>query len=168
MPNPTNITVTSRATAVPLLSTETVVFKSRKSLWLMIVPLFFIIAVVVLLVFALQIQLVGFNSQLKMYLYIGIAVVTFFITTIIVLDWLSTIYTLTNRRVQWRFGIIGEQTKTIALNQITNTKLTIGIFGRIFNYGNITIEAANINSTIIFKGISSAKIKKDQIDTTLN
>lgn len=165
MPDPTNITVTSRATAVPLLSTETVIFKARKSVWPMFISLFtvIVISVALIVVIAIQLKQFGFSR----YLEIGIAVVSGFIGLIVVLDWLTTIYTLTNRRVQWRFGIIGEQTKTITLNQVTDSRVLIGIAGRVFNYGDVIVEAAHINSTIVFKTIPSPQTKKELIDSAL-
>jgi uncharacterized membrane protein YdbT with pleckstrin-like domain len=165
---PTNITVTNRANPVPLLSTESVVFKSRKSTWLLATPLFIVVVIGVVLILVVNFQIKSSLGNLSNYLVLAIAVVTGFISLIIVLDWLTTVYTLTNRRVQWRFGIVGEQTKTITLNQITNTKVMIGIFGRALNYGDVVIEAANINSNITFKAIPNPNTKKEQIDNAQN
>ena len=130
----------------------------------MVIPLFIVIAISTALIITIIIQLKGF--YFSTYLEFGIAIVSGFILWIIVLDLLTTIYTLTNRRVQWRFGIIGEQTKTITLNQVTDSRVLIGITGRVFNFGDVIVEAAHINSTIIFKAIPAPETKKELIDNT--
>ncbi|MFA6082361.1 MAG: PH domain-containing protein [Patescibacteria group bacterium] len=162
-PNPQVIT-TTRATAVPMLSSETEIFRVHKSYFFLIAPIIFVSLVGIALIIAINVLSNQIPTNLINYLRIGIIAMIVFIDALIWFDWLTTIYTLTNRRIQYRFGVIGEQTKTIALDQITDNKVVIGIFGRIFNYGDVVIDAAHINSTISFKGIGSAESRKDQID----
>lgn len=165
-PDPVFVT-TTRATAVPLLPSEQVIFQVRKHLLFLITPI--ILMTVVAGALFIVAGTLALPSQLVGGLRIGIAVVTLFIDLLIFLDWLGTTYLLTNRRVQFRFGIIGEQTKTIALGQITDTRVLIGVLGRIFNYGTVVVEAANINSEIQFRNISSAETRLEQInDAKLN
>jgi len=160
-PQPMFVTSTN-ATAVPLLATETEIFRVRRSVLFLIVPIIVVSTIGIALFLVLNAA--GLPSQLLSGVRIGLIVAIVFIDLLILLDWLTTVYLLTNRRVQFRFGIIGQQTKTIALEQITNTEVQIGIFGRLFNYGTIEIDAANINSIILFRGISAPDTRKGQID----
>ncbi|GEM_PF-3152728 len=163
MPPPILVT-TTHATPIPLMGSETTIFQVRRSIVLLIIPLLF----VTLIGLALYLTVSSLGGVLPAsfitFLHIGIIVAVAFIDLIIFVDWLTTLYTLTNYRVQFRFGIVGQQTKTIALQQVTNTKVEIGIIGRIFGYGSVVIEAANINSTITFRGIAGADGRKQQID----
>ncbi len=160
-PNPTFIT-TTRATAIPLLASETLIFKIRKSLLFLIFPILFVSAAGIVL--SIVFNTISFPNQLTFFIRVGIIVAIIFVDLVIALDWLTTVYTLTSRRVQFSFGIIGQQVKTISLEQVTDATSQFGIFGRIFGYGTISIVAANINSVILFKGISAPKAKLDLIN----
>lgn len=160
-PNPMFVT-TTRATAIPFSANESVIFKIRKSVLFLLVPIVLVSVVGVSL--AVVINSLALPNQIATILRLGIVVAIIFVDLVMILDWLTTTYTLTNRRVQFEFGIISHQTKTITLSQITDVQDQIGILGRIFNYGNVRIEAANINSEILFRGISSPGTRKSQID----
>lgn len=165
MPPDSTFVTTTRATAVALLSSETVIFRVRKDILFLIIPLILMTGIGVALF--LVINALHVVPILIPYVRLGVLVVTLFIDLIIFLDWLGTVYTLTNRRVQYRFGIVGEQNKTISLNQITDSRVQISILGRIFNYGSVIIEAANINSQITFRGIKAPEDRLNQINSQL-
>ncbi len=162
MPPAPSFVTTTAATPLPLLATETVLFQIRRSVLFLIVPVAIVSALGLALAFIAG--RLGVPNQLFLALRIGIIIAILFIDLIIVLDWLTTVYLLTNRRVQFRFGIVGQQTKTIALEQITDAKVVIGIFGRLFNYGDVVIDAANINSQIVFHAITSPATRLEQIN----
>ncbi len=160
-PQPT--VVTTNATAAPLLSTETVIFRVRRSILFLLVPIIVVTIIGAILFFVVG-TITGLTVTFIPGLRLALIVVVLFIDILIFLDWFTTIYLLTDRRVQFRFGIIGEQTKTIALNQISDARTQIGIFGRLFNYGTVVIEAANLNSQMLFTGISSPEVRLQQIN----
>ena len=61
---------------------------------------------------------------------------------------------VTNKRVVFRFGIISRKTEELDRSAIESVELSQGIWGRIFNYGNIKIRGRGIGD-IDFKGIDS-------------
>lgn len=163
-PSPTFIT-TTRATAVPMLASESLIFKTRRSVLFLILPIIFVSVVGVVL--AIVFNQISLSDQIVLFMRLGIIVAIVFVDLVIVLDWLTTQYTLTSRRVQFSFGIIGQQVKTISLEQVTSADTQFGILARIFGYGTILIVAANINSQISFKGISDPKTKLDLINAAV-
>jgi len=87
-----------------------------------------------------------------------------FVGLMIFLSWIRTEYILTSKRVEWRFGIIGQSVLSIALDHIENILLSISIIGRIFNFGNIKIEPAGLTSSIKFSEVSDPQRRKEQIE----
>ncbi len=161
---PANLFVTTtRASALPFLSNETVIFRLRRSLLFLILPIL-IVSLVGLALYLVITSQSGLPSTLANPIRFGIIGITLFIDLLIFLDWFTTTYVLTNRRVQYQFGIVGRQTKTISLEQITNSTVKISLFGRLFNFGNVVIDAANINSQIIFGSITNASTHLEQIN----
>jgi uncharacterized membrane protein YdbT with pleckstrin-like domain len=52
----------------------------------------------------------------------------------------STEFAITNKRVIAKFGLISRQTIELNLSKIESLNVTQGLFGRIFNYGQITVN----------------------------
>jgi len=160
MPNELVYT-TTKSYALPLLNKEDVVFASRKNFIFLIVPFLIATLAIGILGFILITQL---PDRFLTWARLVCTVLVLFVDIIIVLDWATTVYLVTNKRIQYRFGIIGERVLTIPVKEITDTSLEIGLLGRIFNYGTVRIESANLNSTILFRNIPSAEEKKNEID----
>ena len=171
MPNtPTVVSVSSRATSIPLLAQEQLIFRLRPAL---IIPLSFILfiwAIGGLFLWAL----INFNVldgvpiiTPRIFTIIFVATLAF-VGLAIFLSWLNTEYILTNQRVEWRFGILGEKVISIALGNIENITVGYNILGRIFNYGDLKIEPAGIGTIINFKGITRPEIRKRQIENSIS
>ena len=166
MPHSSVISVSSSASPMPLLAGETIIFRTRPAF---IIPLSFILLLwavgglfLWLLVRFGTLELIPFVSALTAeIIYLA---VFFLVGLIIFLSWLNTEYILTSKRVEWRFGIIGKGTVSIALEKIQNIVLTVSIIGRIFNFGNLKIEPAGIISSIKFGGIGDPQTRKEQIE----
>lgn len=152
---------TTKSYALPLLPNEKLIFALRKNFVFLLAPaIFATIAIGVLGFIMLSIIPSGFI----MWARIVLIFVVLFVDLIIVLDWSTTVYLVTDKRIQYRFGIVGEKVLTIPVDQITDTALEISLLGRLFNYGTVRIESANLNSTILFRNISNASERKNQID----
>lgn len=165
MPNPV-VSVSSSASPMPLISGEEIIFRNRPNF---IISLFLMVLLILVggaLIFILMnygaLDKLPFISPMTFILIFAGAIL--FVDLAIFLTWLNTEYILTSKRVEWRFGIIGEKTISIVLTNIESISLKQSIVGRIFNYGDITIEPAGISTTINFNGISNPKDKKDQIE----
>ncbi len=167
--NSTVVSVSSRATSMPLLAQEQLIFRLRPAI---IIPLSFILfiwAVGGLFLWALiNFKVLDGVPVITPRIFISIYIAAFaFVGLAIFLSWLNTEYILTNQRVEWRFGIIGEKAISISLGNIENITLNFNLLGRIFNFGDIKIEPAGISTSIIFKGITDPNNRKEQIENAI-
>lgn len=167
MPNSSTVaSVSSAATSLPLLSNEQIIFRARPHF---IIPFSFILAIwavgTLFLWLLIKFEIINFIPQISPLIIEIIYISAFvFVGLIIFLSWLKTEYILTSKRVEWRFGIIGQSVLSIALGHIENILLSISIIGRIFNFGNIKIEPAGLTSSIKFNGIADPQKHKEQIE----
>ena len=70
----------------------------------------------------------------------------------------SSEYTLTNKRVHSRQGLIARRANDANFDKITDTSLSQGTIGRILNYGDVGINTAgSIGYEVIFRGVSDPK-----------
>ena len=167
---PTNIVSFSKSISpIPLFSGENIIFQKRPNFLIpssLIVFLWIIGASLFWAFYQMKLfKLLTFtNLETILYVYIGVFL---FVGLCIFLSWYKTIYTLTNKRIEWTFGVIGQGAISIPLDHIENIYLKYSIIGRIFNFGNITIEPAGLSTRIIFSGISDAKNRKKDIETAL-
>ncbi|MDN5894200.1 MAG: PH domain-containing protein [Nocardioides sp.] len=58
-------------------------------------------------------------------------------------DWLTTTYTFTNRRLLVRSGFIAKEGRTIPLNRISGVDFEIGVIDRIFGCGTLVVTDAS-------------------------
>ena len=69
-------------------------------------------------------------------------IIPIIVVGIIYLTKSSTIYAITNKRVIGRSGIISEDFKSSTFKHITSLRVKQGIIGKLFNFGNITIDTS--------------------------
>jgi len=62
----------------------------------------------------------------------------------------STKYAITNKRVMRRSGIISDDVKSSTFKHITSLRVKQGIFGKLFNFGNIGIDTSGSGSGFEF------------------
>lgn len=74
-----------------------------------------------------------------------------FLIIVLYLDWRFNRFYLTNLRLIKERGIIGKQFMTINLDNIENITCSYGILGRIFGYGNLTVESAGTYGKMAFE-----------------
>lgn len=169
MPQPSVVSVSSSASPMPLLADEEIIFRAKPNF---IIPLSLILLVwtvgglflLLIINFGALNSLFFISPMVFKVIYLS---AFFFVGFIVFLSWLNTEYLLTNKRVEWRFGIIGEKVVGIALEKIQNIVLQIGIIGRIFNFGNIEVEPAGISYSVKFGGISKPTLHKNQIEEAM-
>lgn len=164
---PENITATSNATPLPLVTNEQVLFLTRPSF---IITFFFILALwlsgAALLYVIVSTHVLNSITFINHNVLIIIYIAAFlFVALIIYLSWLNTEYILTNRRVELRFGIISSGTVSIALENIQSVSVSVGVIGFILNFGTIRIEPAGLITPINFRGIPHPKLYAEQIES---
>lgn len=71
------------------------------------------------------------------------AVVIFWWVVRPVVNWLTTTYTFTNRRLLARSGFIAKEGRTIPLNRISGVDFEIGVIDRIFGCGTLVVADAS-------------------------
>ena len=84
----------------------------------------------------------------------------FFISLVFYLDWKFNRLYLTNFRLIKERGIIGKRFMSIRLEGYRRHYLHFRHLGKIFGYGDLTIESAGTQGKMVFKGISKAKEDK--------
>ncbi|MCF0117243.1 MAG: PH domain-containing protein [Bacilli bacterium] len=75
--------------------------------------------------------------------------------------YIGTEYVITNKKVHEKYGLISTHTDEMPLTRIENITCTYSFWGKLFNYGTVCIQGANINN-VIFKYVKDAEqVKKD-------
>lgn len=78
-----------------------------------------------------------------------------------------TEYTLTNKRVVTKTGVISRNTEEMRLSKVETVEIRQSILGRIFGYGNVIITGTGI-SNVVFSYISKPIQVKKEIELQLN
>ena len=151
---------------VPLLTDEQVIFSVHPSL----LPVVALVVGIVLAggLLSVLFEAIGIADTLGVpsFRQLGIVLpllVAGLVSLLVFLNWLNTIYTLTTLRVQWEFGILGEQVRNIATGDIEAVQVDQGLIGRIFNFGDIVIRSAAQPIPIRFVQITSPGRRAEQI-----
>lgn len=87
-----------------------------------------------------------------------------FLALIFILEWLGTVYLVTSKRVEYRYGIFGIEEEEISLSDVQSVTFNQTLWGILFGFGNIKITSAAKNKFIIFKGISRPRSRANQIE----
>lgn len=148
----------------PNFPNETVIFQVRPSF----VPTFFMLVGLALLGGVLIIALAQAQNILSqtivMTIQLAVAVVNGFALLVVFLAWFSTIYSLTDKRVDERFGIIGQHSSSIGIKEISDIKVKIGIIGKIFGFGDVHVTGANETASVDFRTITNPRLRASQIE----
>lgn len=83
----------------------------------------------------------------------AIFAVLVFVILIILLSYATTVYSMTNYRFEYQFGILGTSHQFIELSRISSIEVNRGFAGRIFSYGDIVIEGDSPLSNFTFRNI---------------
>lgn len=151
-------------TPFPMLAGEEVIFRVRPSF----APTLFlligagVLGVVLILALNQTSSIIGANIVLI--LQGLIAIVVGFALLVIFLNWFTTFYTLTNKRVDERYGIIGQHSSSIGVKEISDIKVKIGVVGLLFSYGDVLVTGANETASVDFRYIGQPKLRASQIE----
>lgn len=94
-----------------------------------------------------------------------VAIALVFIDSIVIFSWQTTVYGLTNQRLDYRFGIIGSKKEFIETSRISSVEIHQGFLGKVLNYGDIVVEGDNPDSVFNFRNIAKPKFRLEQIKT---
>ncbi len=97
-------------------------------------------------------------------IYIGVAIFGILIGLTIYLVWYYSIYRLTTKRVENRFGVIGSREEEITLDDVQAVDVENNFWGAIFNFGTVIIKAAGASREVDFVNIHDAKKIANKIE----
>jgi len=75
-------------------------------------------------------------------------------------------YTLTNKRVVTKTGIISRDTEEMRLSKAETVEVKQSIIGRIFGYGDVTVTGTGISNVVFSYVAKPLQVKRD-IDSQL-
>lgn len=91
-----------------------------------------------------------------------------FVILIRFLEWLTTIYRLTTRRIQKDFGILRKTSLAIPVDEIETVDIQQSIFGRILGYGSVDMRATGgLIKAISFSSVSQPALRREQVEDAL-
>ncbi|MDP4015179.1 MAG: PH domain-containing protein [Candidatus Nanopelagicales bacterium] len=83
----------------------------------------------------------------------AVALVALFVLVVFVirpfLYWVTTQYVFTSRRIIVRSGLIARHGRDMPLSKVNNVSFDVSVFGRLLNYGTLTIDSASDEALII-------------------
>lgn len=153
--------------SLPLLPNENVIFKTRSSIFILIVKIIGLVLldiVITILFMRLDIAKILGLENYKSWINLAPTIVIGLVGIIIFLDWFTTQYMLTNRRVEAVRGIFGTTSQSMAVEKINSVYEQESLFGRIFNYGTLVVKSASLGFQINLSDIPSPDNRKVQIE----
>jgi uncharacterized membrane protein YdbT with pleckstrin-like domain len=79
------------------------------------------------------------------------------------LQWLTTRYVLTNRRVVIRVGVLSRAGRDIPLTRVNDVSFRHGIVERILRCGTLTIESAGEHGQVVLPDVPSVELVQRQV-----
>jgi hypothetical protein len=98
------------------------------------------------------------------WLLLIVALIPLFIIAVNYIRWRNHIFVVTNRRGITLSGVVNKSSYDIALEKINDISTNQSLFGRMFNFGDVTLESGN-DEPVLMHGIASPlEFKKSLLD----
>jgi len=150
--------------AIFLLPDEKIILRTNPHWLFLAIPLMAIIIFFLFYIF-LACPLLGIVYRgLEGACYLIALFILFFLSIVFYLDWKFNRLYLTSLRLIKERGIIGKRFMAIKLNDIEDITCKYGIWGRIFGFGNLTIESAGTYGKMDFEGMPRPRALKWMIE----
>lgn len=95
----------------------------------------------------------------------GVALIGLFVLIVFVirpfLYWVTTQYVFTTRRIIVRAGLIARHGRDMPLSKVNNVSFDISVFGRMLNYGMLTIDSASDEALVIVDVPNVERIQRE-------
>jgi uncharacterized membrane protein YdbT with pleckstrin-like domain len=134
---------------------EKIILISRQH-WFILISAIVLEIILILVLIALTIIVGTFLPEFALLIgALGTILLLLPLTTLVrdVLDWMNRQFIVTNRRVIQISGILNKNVTDSALAKVTDVKMEISAFGRLFNYGDIEILTASEFGVNLFRRI---------------
>jgi uncharacterized membrane protein YdbT with pleckstrin-like domain len=77
--------------------------------------------------------------------------------------WMEDALTVTDQRVILEEGVLRRSSRVIPLDRVQDVSTTQTLFGRLFDYGSVAIDAAGTGGTERFDHVASPERLRDQV-----
>jgi uncharacterized membrane protein YdbT with pleckstrin-like domain len=144
---------------------ERIVVSTRTHPKALLVPL---LALVVLLAVGVAFQVLVDNgtAQLVVWALVVVAVLWFVVWP--TLDWLMASYTITNRRLITRHGIITRKGHDIPLSRISDVAYELGLIDRMLGCGTLVISDASTHGQVLLPDIPRVEDTQRRLNELLH
>lgn len=125
---------------------ETVEFEMKPHWRALVVPLLWLLGVLAVAVFLIA------KIDITVVRWVTVAAAAFIFIVFALrpfLYWLTTDYVFTNRRIIVRGGFIARSGRDMPLSKVNNVSFDITFWGRLLNYGRLTIDSASDEALVI-------------------
>jgi uncharacterized membrane protein YdbT with pleckstrin-like domain len=142
---------------------ETIAFEMRPHWRSLVVPIMVLVATVVVTAFLFgRLDNDGFEGNVQTVLGIVAAIVVLGWVVRPFLDWLSTQYVFTNRRIIVRSGLISRSGRDMPLSRVNNVTFDKSAIERILNCGTLTVQSAAEQGTLVIASVPNIEsIQRD-------
>lgn len=69
------------------------------------------------------------------------------------LNWVTSQYVFTNRRIITRQGFIAKRGRDMPLSKVNNVEFEVPLMGRILNYGRLVVESASTDGDLVIDDV---------------
>jgi uncharacterized membrane protein YdbT with pleckstrin-like domain len=144
---------------VDLQSGESVIYQGHPS-WRAILG-FYVKGILAALVIGIIVKLID-DTALALLAFaaiVGITIVAGFIKRV------ATVYTITDRRLNIKHGIISRRVQETRLQRVQNVNFNQGVYERIMQIGDVDFDTAGTDdSNFIFRGVAQPEEVVEQVD----
>ncbi len=144
---------------------ENIVVSTRTHPKALLVPLF---ALVVLLAIGVAFQMLVDNSTARLVVWALMAIGILWLTVWPTLDWLMASYTITNRRLITRHGIITRKGHDIPLTRISDVAYELGLIDRMLGCGTLVISDASTHGQVLLPDIPRVEETQRRLNELLH
>lgn len=144
---------------------ERIVVSTRTHPKALLVPL---LALVVLLAIGVAFQVLVDNSTARLVVWALMAVGILWLAVWPTLDWMMASYTITNRRLITRHGIITRKGHDIPLSRISDVAYELGLIDRMLGCGTLVISDASTHGQVLLPDIPRVEDTQRRLNELLH
>lgn len=144
---------------------ESVVIGTRTHPKALLLPLF---ALIIFLAGGVAFQVFVDNSTARLVVWAIMAIGIVWFTIWPALDWLMASYTITNRRLITRHGIITRRGHDIPLTRISDVAYELGLIDRMLGCGTLVISDASTNGQVLLPDIPRVEETQRRLNELLH
>ena len=141
---------------------ETLVRSAHRH-WLLLLKQLVFPAALLVLVLVIDAAVAALGRDLKLVLTLGVLAVGGLWAIVVWWQWASASFTITDQRVLLMSGVINRTTKVIALDRVQDVSTRQSLFGRLFNYGTVEIDAAGASGAEVLDHVPDPNDFRDEV-----